>query len=757
MYEFCGDGKINNSGTEDCDNGKLCEDGTTVCGLTGHECDLIGGGTCTSDPNDNCGDDCHFACGDGVVEDGEDCDPGADVPGDCCTADCKFETPETACGSNSDTACDNPDTCNAEGVCQTNHETNGTNCGDEGTACVNQDTCLEGVCHDNGFKTPGTSCGSNSDTDCDNPDTCDGSGTCQPNNETDGANCGDAGTQCTNQDTCLAGVCLDKGFKDSGTPCGSSADTDCDNPDTCNGAGSCQSNHEAPGTACTDDGNSCTDDKCNSDAVCTHPNDDTNTCSDGNACTTNDACSAGECVGGAPLSCDDQNGCTDDSCDPQSGCQHSNNTNACDDDLFCNGHEVCGGGTCNPGTPPNCNDGVSCTDDFCNEDTDSCGHTPDNEVCDDQNACTDDVCNPGPGPGPKSVEISGCQHTNNTNPCEDGLVCNGHEVCGDGTCNSGTAPNCDDGNSCTDDTCQEPAQCIGGPSPDCNVETNCVGGTCNNFKSGLECDGCPPPTAPKVAEEDPSCHHTNNTAPCDDGIFCDGTDTCADGSCGHSGDPCVDSGDDCHDTCDEDTDTCVPGTTPNEVCNGVDDDCDGQVDEGFDVGGACTVGVGACERGGHMVCNADGTGVVCDATPGTPNKEVCGNNVDEDCNGDADVCGEVASCIRTPGNTDPTVDFSDPKKGGDGTIAIEYAVVDDDPAKITVAATADIGTATLNDDGKTITYTLPKPLQNDQTEAVVTVQVVDGGTCNTTEFKKTMELSAAGSIGAGCSLIREGN
>ena len=49
-------------------------------------------------------------------------------------------------------------------------------------------------------------------------------------------------------------------------------------------------------------------------------------CDDGDACTTNDACSGGNCVGGPPLNCDDNNPCTTDTCAPLLGCQHANNT-----------------------------------------------------------------------------------------------------------------------------------------------------------------------------------------------------------------------------------------------------------------------------------------------------------------------------------------------------------------------------------------------------------------------------------------------
>ena len=72
----------------------------------------------------------------------------------------------------------------------------GTSCGDTGTECINQDTCLAGACHDNGFKSAGTTCGDPSSGECDSADTCNGAGSCQANHTTDGTNCGDTGTEC---------------------------------------------------------------------------------------------------------------------------------------------------------------------------------------------------------------------------------------------------------------------------------------------------------------------------------------------------------------------------------------------------------------------------------------------------------------------------------------------------------------------------------------------------------------------------------
>jgi hypothetical protein len=82
----------------------------------------------------------------------------------------------------------------------------------------------------------------------------------------------------------------------------------------------------------------------------------------------------------------------------------------------------------------------------------------------------------------------------------------------------------------------------------------------------------------------------------------------------------------------------IPGPTCNaeEKCDGRDNDCDGQIDEGFDLGGECSAGLGACEAAGTYVCAEDGDGSVCNAVPGEPGTELCGTGIDEDCDGETD-------------------------------------------------------------------------------------------------------------------------
>ena len=69
-------------------------------------------------------------------------------------------------------------------------------------------------------------------------------------------------------------------------------------------------------------------------------------------------------------------------------------------------------------------------------------------------------------------------------------------------------------------------------------------------------------------------------------------------------------------------------------CNGIDDNCNGQVDEGY-VATATTCGVGACSAAGQLTCQS-GT-VVNTCSPGTPaaNDNTC-NGSDDNCNGQVD-------------------------------------------------------------------------------------------------------------------------
>jgi hypothetical protein len=187
----------------------------------------------------------------------------------------------------------------------------------------------------------------------------------------------DDGIFCNGTDSCRAGICSEH----TGDPCagGAECNSSCQElTDTC---------FDTSGTACTDDGNECTDDTCDGGGVCAHPNN-TASCDDLIACTEIDTCSGGVCNGTPNNSlCFDDDICTDDLCTVGAGCSNPNNTAPCDDGLYCTENDQCSGGTCASGSQRTCDDTISCTDDSCNEGTDSCDNVPNNGLCDNALWC----------------------------------------------------------------------------------------------------------------------------------------------------------------------------------------------------------------------------------------------------------------------------------------------------------------------------------------------------------------------------------
>jgi hypothetical protein len=109
------------------------------------------------------------------------------------------------------------------------------------------------------------------------------------------------------------------------------------------------------------------------------------------------------CVAGTPPNADDAVGCTEDSCNEATDTvDHVPNDILCDNGAFCDGAETCDVLLdCQGGTAP-------CSGDLvCDEDADICVECETNTDCDDAVACTADLCDAGI-----------CSNTSNCTPDE---------------------------------------------------------------------------------------------------------------------------------------------------------------------------------------------------------------------------------------------------------------------------------------------------------------------------------------------------
>jgi hypothetical protein len=162
--------------------------------------------------------------------------------------------------------------------------------------------------------------------------------------------------------------------------------------------------------------------------------------------------------------------------------------------------------------------------------------------------------------------------------------------------------------SCSSDDAGNPITYPGGvPKGSCKYGTStCTGsgqyGACMGAIGPAAMDGCDPGNDDNcngVPNEGCGCQD-GQTQPCGSGVGAckQGTQLCTGGVWG----------------------ACAGGVgVQAEVCNGVDDDCDGIVDDNITPNGSCTAGVGACVEPGQQVCDATTGGQFqCNAVAGAP-------------------------------------------------------------------------------------------------------------------------------------------
>ena len=537
----------------------------------------------------------HADCGDGVLDGNELCDDGNILDGDCCDANCGYESNGSACADDGNQC--TADICDGEGTC-THSPQQGT-CSD-GNPCTIADFCTrDGVCANDGILEDGTNC-----TQlglCGLLGVCN-SGVCEGEPE----NCNGFGDVC-NAATCnpQLGQC-----ELSQQPDG----TVCDNPSVCTDPGQCQSGEcIQPPVDCSGLENSCHDAYCDVEfqGCVAVAKENGSPCDDNDACTDRGICDDGKCLT-TPIDCSDfGTDCSVGACNPQTGdCEPESlpDATSCDDDDPCTQSDQCTSGACG-GDPLDCSSfSDACHVGACSRTFAGCGaeELPDGASCDDGDSCTNgDQCQSG------SCTSQPVDCTQLDGDCTTG-ACNPET----GNCEPETLPDatsCDDGNPCTQSDQCAIGSCGGAPLDCSSLSDECHVGACN-----VETGNCEPEILP-------------DGTTCNDDAFCTASDTCQSGACSGTGNPCASGDSVCNQACNENSDACaapqgVPCESDGNPCT--ENQCDGNGScEGIANSNPCDDGL-FCTTNDH--CD-DG---VCIGEPTCPATEACSAT----CNEAEDAC-----------------------------------------------------------------------------------------------------------------------
>ena len=596
----------------DADCGRLTDlcieldSGENVCGRAcadpqecpaGYDCAEVDGGVTQCLPSNGACGDCPDNDGDGVCNDDDVCEGGADrvdydgdgVPNRC-----------DQCPGSDDTRDEDGDSVPDRCECGTQECATGTFCdpGNEGAGCRCPAgfTAVEGQCADNNECSSGLNrcalearCTNRAgDYDCECPDGYSGSGwECTDVDEcADGLdNCDDVAT-CRNTPGSFVCSCPATGYYDvngDGTDC----ETRC--PDGCADRATCRGSEE--GWFCQ-----CASPYTSSDPAtidCTFDTCSAGDCADGAVCHSNDATFTCVCPAGTaspdPYNqpCVDSDPC-DDPVEPCAEGQECVATGTGPADYEClTDHctpDPCDHGACSgldEGFECDCEDGWE--GDLCDQDIDDCASEPCvHGECSD--AVNDYTCACEEGASGTDCEIvPDCW----PNTCLNGGICLTEEEPQRCQCPGAfTGDSCElESLGCTPDPCDHGTCTPNGDEYTCECATGWAGTTCNVCAEGYWGPDCAPCTGGGGADQ------------------CYGNGTCSDGSAGSGACTSCSGNWDLSEDCNECQEGYYGGACDDICPGGVDDQCSGH--------GTCADG-----RTGNGVCDCEtgyqvGTGGTC--------------------------------------------------------------------------------------------------------------------------------------------------
>jgi predicted CxxxxCH...CXXCH cytochrome family protein len=301
------------------------------------------------------------------------------------------------------------------------------------------------------------------------------------------------------------------------------------------------------------------------------------------------------------------------------------------------GYGVNGHPTCPNGSEVDCDDSKKTInpgmfDDNCDNVDNNCSGTADDEYISSQTSCGTGAC--------AAIGERSCQNGVEVNTCVSGSP-QIEGPMGDVSCGDSSDNDCDGLADMTDSSCL--TSCLDDDEDGYgeNDDPSC------QF-SGFDCDDFNPDINPGMLDD--NCDTIDNSCsgtPDDDYEII--STSCGTGACSSAGQMICQDG--------IEVDTCSPGSAAasDVTCDGIDDDCDGIMDEDYQTS-VTNCGISICFSTGLMTCQGGNEVDTCVPgallTEGPPGDPSCSDSLDNDCDGLTDSSDDACISVMSATSSD---------------------------------------------------------------------------------------------------------